>query len=111
MIYRETLPSVNDYNFKEIVFNSQDKVIVLFKKCCWGTAQIMEAILEKLAIKYQNEIKIYKYNLDESSEISTKFQIQDRTTIMFFNKDNLFFRTGVISETEIEKILTDIVDD
>jgi thioredoxin-like negative regulator of GroEL len=111
MIYRETLPSINDHNFNEIVFNSQDKVIVLFEKCCWGTAQIMKAILEKLAIKYQNEIKIYKYNLDESSEISIKFQIQDRTTIMFFNKGNLFFRTGIISEIEIEKILTDIVDD
>ena len=111
MIHRETLPSVNDNNFNEIVLNSKDKVIVLFEKCCWGTAQIMKTILEKLAIKYQNEIKIYKYNLDESSEISTKFEIQDRITIMFFNKGNLFFRTGVISETEIEKILTDIVDD
>ena len=84
---------------------------MVFEKGCWGTAQIMKPILEKIAEDYKNKIKIFKYNLDENSITSSYYRIENSTTVIFFNKGDIIYKTGIISKEEFKKILGSLLNE
>ena len=99
------LNSINDSDFQNMLTESIEPVVVIFEKRFWGLAHIMRSILEKLAVKYKGRVKFYKYNLDVYSEVSNYYQVEDSTTVLFFNNGKLITRTGVNSVEEVEEIL------
>ena len=113
----ESIPviCVNDRNFKQQVIESTLPVIVVFKKSWWGTAQIMKPILEKIAKDYAGIIKVFKYNLDENSSIfsiiSAYYRIDNSTTVLFFNKGDVMYKTGIISKDEFKKIIGSLLNE
>ena len=109
----ESIPviCVNDRNFKQQVIESTLPVIVVFKKSWWGTAQIMKPILEKIAKDYAGIIKVFKYNLDENSIISAYYRIDNSTTVLFFNKGDVMYKTGIISKDEFKKIIGSLLNE
>ena len=109
----ESIPviCVNDRNFKQQVIESTLPVIVVFKKSWWGTAQIMKPILEKIAKDYAGIIKVFKYNLAENSIISAYYRIDNSTTVLFFNKGDVMYKTGIISKDEFKKIIGSLLNE
>ena len=101
---------VHDSDFQSHVIESVEPVVVIFEKCFWALAQVMSAILEKLADKYRGKIRFYKYNLDEHTSIADYYQIENSTTVLFFKNGNLYTRTGVDSIETLEKILVSMID-
>ena len=106
-----SIACVNDTNFKQQIIESTLPVVVVFEKSWWGTAQIMKPILEKIAKDYAGVIKIFKYNLDENSNTSSYYRIENSTTVLFFNKGDVMYKTGIISKEEFKKIISSLLNE
>ena len=104
------LISINDSDFQNKLTESTEPVVVIFEKNFWGLAHVMKSILERLAVKYKGKVRFYKYNLDEYSEISNYYQVEDSTTVLFFSNGKLISRTGIKSIEEVEEILTGLTN-
>ena len=103
------IDTINDDNFHQQVIENRKPVVVIFEKCCWGAAHIVKPILEKLAIDYTDDICVFRYDLDENSIFSKKYNVEDSTTVFVFNKGVIVNRTGVISRDEFIKIINSII--
>lgn len=100
---------INDENFQKHVIDCPTPVIVVFEKSCWGTAQIIKPILEKVAFEFADKIKVFKYNLDENTITSSNFRIENAMTVLLFNKGNVIYKTGIISKEELRKIINSLL--
>ena len=106
-----SIACVNDTNFKQQIIESTLPVVVVFEKSWWGTAQIMKPILEKIAQDYAGKIKVFKYNLDENSITSAYYRIENNTTVLFFHKGDVMYKTGIISKEEFKKIISSFLNE
>ena len=102
---------VNDSTFQKQVIENSLPVIVVFEKSCWGTAQIMKPILERIAFDYAGKIKVYKYSMDQNLVISELYKIENSTTILLFSKGDVICKTGVISKMELQKIINSLLNE
>jgi thioredoxin 1 len=102
---------VNDNTFQKQVIENSLPVIVVFEKCCWGTAQIMKPILEKIAFDFADKIIVYKYSMEQNSVISEQYKIENSTTVLLFNKGDVIYKTGVISKMELQKIINSLLNE
>ena len=102
---------VTDSNFHRCVIESIKPVVVLFEKSYWGLAQVMRTILERLSVKHMGQIKFYRYNLDNDSNIASYYQIEDSPTVLFFKSGSLIMKTGIKSINETEEILTHMINE
>jgi len=80
------MPEVNftDANFDEEVLKSDNPVMVDFYAPWCGPCKMMAPTVEKLSEEYSGKVKIGKLNVDESTEISSKYEIQSIPTIIFY---------------------------
>ena len=111
MVSESSLISINDSDFQNTVTGKLGPVVVIFERRFWGLSQVMTTILEKLSVKYKGKIRFYRYNLDESSEISNYYQVEDSTTVLFFNNGKLITRTGIKSIKEVDEILVSLTSE
>lgn len=100
---------VLDENFQKQVIESPLPVAVVFEKSCWGTAQIIKPILEKVAIEYANRIKVFKYSLDNNSAAYAEYRIENTTTVLLFKEGKVIYRTGLVSKEEFKSIINSIL--
>ena len=106
-----SIATANDDNFQQKVLENPLPVIVVFEKSCWGTAQIMKPILERIAFDYAGKIKVYKYSMDQNLVISELYKIENSTTILLFSKGDVICKTGVISKMELQKIINSLLNE
>ena len=101
---------VTDEDFKSKVLNNPLPVIVVFERSCWGAAHIMKPILKNILSDYPGKIEIYRYNMDKNFSVSRFYRVQDELAILVFNKSTVVNKTGVISSTELRKIIEPLIE-
>ena len=75
---------VKKSNFQEEVI-SADKLVLVDLYATWCTpCKALAPVLEELADKYADKIKVVKVNVDEEESIATKFGIASIATVIFF---------------------------
>jgi thioredoxin 1 len=79
-----SISSVNAQTFKSEVLESTVPVLVDFWAQWCGPCLMLGPVLEKVAIKYSNRMKILKLNLDENREIAADFQILSIPCLIIF---------------------------
>ncbi|HZJ82233.1 MAG TPA: thioredoxin [Clostridia bacterium] len=75
---------IDSNNFEEEVMNSDVPVLVDFWAAWCGPCKMIAPIIEQLADDFEGKAKIAKVNVDEQSELSSKFRIMSIPTIMLF---------------------------
>ena len=61
-------------------------------------------IIDELAEQFEGRVKIGKYNVEDSSDISTEFGIRNIPTILFFKDGKLVDKNvGSISKSNLEE--------
>lgn len=71
-------------NFETEVLQAQGPVLVDFYADWCGPCKMMAPLVERMAEKYDGQIKIGKLNVEESMEISDKYNVRNIPTFIFF---------------------------
>ena len=97
---------VKKSNFQEEVI-SADKLVMVDLYATWCTpCKALAPVLEELADKYADKIKVVKVNVDEEESIAVRFGVANIPTVIFF-KDGKTIASfvGFRSLAETEKIV------
>lgn len=91
-------------NFEAEVLQAQGPVMVDFYADWCGPCKMMAPLVERMAEKYADQIKIGKLNVEEAMEISDKYNVRNIPTFIFF-KDGQPISThvGGMSAAELEE--------
>lgn len=97
---------VKKSNFQEEVI-SADKLVLVDLYATWcAPCKALAPVLEELADKYADKIKVVKVNVDEEESIAAKFGIASIPTVIFFkNGQTAASFVGLRSASEIEKMI------
>ena len=93
-------------NFQEEVI-SADKLVLVDLYATWcAPCKALAPVLEELADKYADKIKVVKINVDEEESIAAKFGIASIPTVIFFkNGQTAASLVGLRTSLEIEKMI------
>ena len=92
---------ITNKNFEEEVLNSNKPVIIDFYADWCGPCKMMSPIIDNIA-EENSDIKVGKVNVDESQEISIKYNIMSIPTIIIFKEGKEYKKfVGVTSKENI----------
>lgn len=75
---------VTNENFKELVLESAGPVLVDFFANWCGHCQKLLPLLDEVAAEMDGKINVMKVNVDESRELSQKYDIKGLPTMILF---------------------------
>lgn len=98
-----------DQNFDQEVIKSDKPVLVDFWAPWCGPCQMMGPIIDELAKEMEGKMKIGKVNVDENSEISSKYEVMSIPALKVFKdgkivKEYVGAQNKMILKAELEKI-------
>jgi len=97
---------LNENNFEQEVLKSDYPVLVDFWAPWCGPCQLVGPIIEELAKSYQDKLKVAKLNVDENSNLSSRYQILSiPTLILFKNGQPVDSLIGATTKTKLEALL------
>lgn len=81
-----TTTTINDTTFTTEVLESQQPVLVDFWAPWCGPCRMVGPIVEDIASDYQDQVKVVKFNVDDSSEIASQYGIRSIPTLIVFKE-------------------------
>ena len=78
----------NDENTKAEIESGKPVVIDFWAEWCIPCKKIAP-IIDELAEQFEGRVKIGKYNVEDSSDISTEFGIRNIPTVIFFKNGEM----------------------
>lgn len=99
-----------DQNVDEIIASGKPVVIDFWATWC-GPCMRMSPIIDELAEQFGDAVVIGKYNVDEESDLSTKYRIMSIPTILFFkNGEKTDIRlAGSQSKATLEEKINELI--
>jgi thioredoxin 1 len=97
---------VSDAAFEADVLKSEMLVLVDFWAPWCGPCRSVGPMLDELATQYKDKLKVAKVNVDESSEVATKYQITSIPTFILFKNGLVADRAlGALPRSEFVKFI------
>tara|TARA_B100001027_G_scaffold24157_2_gene14223 strand:- start:4247 stop:4564 length:318 start_codon:yes stop_codon:yes gene_type:complete len=90
----DNITELDSSNFESTVTNGSVPVIVDFWAPWCGPCKAIAPILDELSIELGDSVKICKVNIDNNSEIASKYEIRAIPTI-------LIFKDGAVADTVV----------
>lgn len=99
-----------DQNVDEIIASGKPVVIDFWATWC-GPCMRLSPIIDELADQFGDAVVIGKYNVDEESDLSTKYRIMSIPTILFFkNGEKTDIRlAGSQSKATLEEKINELI--
>ncbi len=101
--------AVSKANFEQEVLNAKTPVLVDFFANWCMPCKMFAPVLEEVAEKYANRLKIVKVNVDEAVELAQKYRVMSIPTIKLFTgeEEPRASFVGVMSLEELEEWLAE----
>jgi len=94
---------ITDDNFDKEINNSKELILVDFWADWCGPCIQIGPILEDIANKHKDKIKILKLNIDENPNIPQKYGVRGIPTLMLFKMGNLIdTKIGSLPQSALE---------
>jgi thioredoxin 1 len=90
----DQITELDNSNFESTVTEGSIPVVVDFWAPWCGPCKAIAPILEEIAIELGESVKICKVNVDNNSEIASKYEIRAIPTI-------LIFKDGAVTDTVV----------
>ena len=82
-------------------------VIVDFHALWCSPCKMQSLILKEVANELGNRIKVIKIDVDQNSEIASRYNIQSVPTLIIFkNGKQIWRQSGVVSKNQLYNVLT-----
>ena len=95
----------------KIEIESGNMTIVDFHAQWCGPCKMVGPIVEKLAEKYVDKIKIGKLNIDDNNDLPTQYNVRNIPTILFFkNGIQVDKQVGAVSEQKLEEKIENLIN-
>lgn len=99
------LITINNENFENEVFKSEKTVLLEFWAAWCGPCKMLAPILDEIE-KENPQIKVCKANIDEQSEIASRFEVLSIPTIFIIKNGEITNRsTGLKQKEQILEML------
>jgi thioredoxin 1 len=98
--------TITNSNFDEVVLNSDKPVLVDFWATWCGPCRMVSPLIEELADEYGETAVVGKVNVDDESELASKFRIMSIPTVMLFKNGQAVEKiVGARSKNEFAELL------
>lgn len=102
--------TVSAANFEEKVINSPIPVVVDFWAEWCVPCKMVAPILQEIAEDYEGKIQVVKVNVDEESELASKYNIISIPTVMVFSGGEVRNQqVGAGSKETMEALFKDLL--
>jgi thioredoxin 1 len=91
--------------------NNGDKIIVEFWAEWCGPCRMMKPIFEKVATNNSSDVQMYTMNVDQNQGVAASLGIRSIPTIKMFNTgDVVDTKVGVLNESQINDLVTELIN-
>ena len=101
-----TIYILTSEDFQKEVLSSKQPVLVEFSTDWCGTSHIIAPIIEEMAVKFMDDIKFCRIDIDDHKEAAKQYGVRQIPTILLFNNGKVVdFVYGAVSrEIIVEKL-------
>ena len=93
-------------NFEQEVIRSQLPALVDFWAPWCGPCQMIAPYIKQIAKAYAGKLKVCKINVDEASELATKYAIMSIPALMVFKEGKVMEkRVGLMKKDALEDLV------
>ena len=97
---------IKEEKFKDIVLNSEKRVLVDFNADWCGPCKMLRPILDEIA-KTNDEIEIVSINIDDNEELAKEYGVMSIPCLVLFEKGKEIDRSvGLIPKKKIEEFIS-----
>ena len=91
--------------------NKGEKLIVEFWAEWCGPCKMMKPIFERVATNNTSDVQMYTMNIDNNREVAMSLGIRSIPTVKMFNMgETVETRVGVLNESQIKDLVTELVN-
>ena len=102
----DAIQVVNAENFDQVVLQSEKPVLVDFWASWCMPCKMLGPVFEEVAQENQDKAVFAKLNIDEATDIATRYQVMSIPTLILFKGGQLAEQSvGLVGKSEIEALL------
>jgi thioredoxin 1 len=103
--------AITNENFETEVTQATQPVVVDFWAEWCQPCKMLTPVLDKVAEKFQGQIKVVKCNVDENQELAMKYGVMSIPNLLFFKDGQVINQAlGYMSEPQLSAKVASVLD-
>ncbi|VFP82758.1 thioredoxin TrxA [Candidatus Erwinia haradaeae] len=100
------MTDLTDLNFDKVVLQAEGLILVDFWAEWCNPCKMLAPVLDELAIEYKEKVVVVKLNIDQNSEVTSKYSIRSVPTLLLFKNGHVIAtKVGIASKGQLKEFL------